>query len=455
MNITKTIITISLISSFNLLFAQKRPFIHATDIKINIKENGKKTNNNWELMPYLHPDIYETKATTTPKRVTFYTNLDSISFDVVKNKIYDFDIILNNKDTCWTRISTFERFYFDPEFIKKNDKKYSIEVPEVQELVHIIMAITKVGLEDYNLVNHYSDYYKKVIEKFQKFDNEPIVEIINDAMSKGAYSNIKMDACYLDFNQDKIVSKKNYKNLSWGNQNSLKNTISLLEDFAKKTNFRAFYQENKALYEEEIKLLDKQTPIKKQWKWLEKRFDSKYNNYWITFSPLVYGFHSTTWFVQDDFKQSVMFIQGPNKNNQQTKKIREANVTRMVFTEIDHNYVNPVSDIFIEEINKSLNNIELWANEDARKYYQNEYAIFNEYMTWSVFMIYLKENFNSKDYKEVQNDQSNFMVNTRGFIKFKEFNAKVIELYENSKTKKIATLYPEILNWCKKNNINI
>ena len=449
MNLKTTILALNLILCFNLFLAQKRPFIHATDVKIDIKENGKKTDNNWVLMPHLQPDVYETDA-TTPKRVTFYTNLDSISFDVVKNKIYDFDIILNNKDTCWTQINTIGKFYFDPEFIKNNDKKYSIEVPEVQELVHIIMAITKVGLEDHNLVNHYSEYYKKVINKFEKFENEKIVEFINDAMSKGAYAHIKMDACSFDFDQNKIVSKKSYKNLSWSNYNSLKKVISLLEDFAEKTNFREFYQENKALYEEEIKLLAKQTPIKKQWKWLEKRFDNKYNNYWITFSPLVYGHHSTNRLIQDDFKQCVMFVAGPNKNSQQSKKITEGFVTRMVFTEIDHNYVNPVSDIYIEEIKKSIKNIENWANEDTRKQYKDEYMIFNEYMTWGVFMIYLKENFNTKDYEIVQKNQADFMVNSRGFIKFKEFNDKLIALYEKSKSKKIATLYPEILEWCKR-----
>ena len=91
MNLKTTILALNLILCFNLFLAQKRPFIHATDVKIDIKENGKKTDNNWVLMPHLQPDVYETDA-TTPKRVTFYTNLDSISFDVVKNKIYDFDI---------------------------------------------------------------------------------------------------------------------------------------------------------------------------------------------------------------------------------------------------------------------------------------------------------------------------------------------------------------------------
>ena len=76
--------------------------------------------------------------------------------------------------------------------------------------------------------------------------------------------------------------------------------------------------------------------------------------------------------------------------------------------------------------------------------------IFNEQMTWGVFMIYLKENFNTKDYEIVQKNQADFMVNSRGFIKFKEFNDKLIALYEKSKSKKIATLYPEILGWCKR-----
>ena len=70
-------------------------------------------------------------------------------------------------------------FSFDQEYIRANKGKYSIEVPEVQELVHIIMALTVKGMEDRNLINQEGNYYQQVIQKFGSYKDDPVVLNMN------------------------------------------------------------------------------------------------------------------------------------------------------------------------------------------------------------------------------------------------------------------------------------
>lgn len=86
-----------------ILFAQQKlPVIKATSKKVDIRDGGILKKADWNISPELKPDIYITSNKNT--KVTFYTNLDSISFLVKPNIKYDFIILLNNKDTALTQI---------------------------------------------------------------------------------------------------------------------------------------------------------------------------------------------------------------------------------------------------------------------------------------------------------------------------------------------------------------
>lgn len=448
----KTVLILLVLFTVGKTFAQtkNRLSIHATSNKVDIKDGEFLTKGNWTLSPQTKPDIYKTDVKiASKKKVTFYTDLDSISFDVENNKIYNFNIILNQKDTCWTQINTMPTFKFDKKYITKNKGKYSIEIPEVQELVHIIIALTPSGMSDENMVEHDGDYYKKVVDYFGKYKNEPIVKKIDDFLQKGGYSVLKMDACCYVFSNNKIVKEGIYEKLSWEGDNYAEPFIADIEKFAELTNFRKFYSDNKIYYNKLIEQMKQQNPIDKQWKWLENHSKLKYDNYWITFSPLVNGNHSTNKFVQDDFKQTVMFICGPIENTNYNDKIVEGLMTRVVFTEIDHNYVNPVSDIYRNEIDKSMVDINKWASQNALSNYRNQYLVFNEYMTWGVFTLYAMENFSKEDFDTINKITEDKITDGRGFLKFREFNKKIIELYKaKGKGATIESLYPEMLKWC-------
>lgn len=99
-------------------FGQKSlPVIKANSIKVDIRDGESFKKGSWNITPKLKPDIYTTENKN--KKVTFYTDLDSISFIVQPNVQYDFVILLNNKDSALTRIIYVPSYL---ETLRKADK---------------------------------------------------------------------------------------------------------------------------------------------------------------------------------------------------------------------------------------------------------------------------------------------------------------------------------------------
>ena len=120
----------------------------------------------------------------------------------------------------------------------------------------------------------------------------------------------------------------------------------------------------------------------------------------------------------------------------------------IVFTEIDHNYVNPTSFENIKQIKNLISQKDKWATKEAQNNYSSEYAIFNEYMTHSLFCLYIEEHYSGiiKDQiirKRIQ------LMERRGYPKFEEFNTIVLAELGNRK-ETIYTLYPKLINSLKK-----
>jgi hypothetical protein len=87
--------------------------IKATSEIVDIKDGKILQKETWRISPKLNPDIY----TTSNKRVTFYTDIDSISFKINPKKCpYDFIILLNEKDTAYTQI------VYDPSLLSYLEK---------------------------------------------------------------------------------------------------------------------------------------------------------------------------------------------------------------------------------------------------------------------------------------------------------------------------------------------
>ncbi len=96
-----------LMSSQSMINAQLEiPVVKATSKTVDVKDGEDYLKGHWQITPELALDVYHASRYKKNKRVTFYTDRDSISFLTEPDRIYDFAILLNNKDTAFTQIST-------------------------------------------------------------------------------------------------------------------------------------------------------------------------------------------------------------------------------------------------------------------------------------------------------------------------------------------------------------
>lgn len=125
--ISKTVLAVLFCMGFNSdLLAQKRlPVIHATHEKAIILD-GSHVKIDWRLDSKLKPDIYYVNIPLKGGRVTLKTDQDKIRFNTKYGKSYDFIVVLNKKDSCFTRIVAKET----PTPVSlKSDKPYPQNIP--------------------------------------------------------------------------------------------------------------------------------------------------------------------------------------------------------------------------------------------------------------------------------------------------------------------------------------
>lgn len=93
------------------LSAQQLPVVRATSTAVDIRDGNNYRKGYWTILPAVKPDVYYAQRGKNQKQIVFYTNVDSISFDVKPGDQHDFIILLNGKDSCYTRISTLRQSY--------------------------------------------------------------------------------------------------------------------------------------------------------------------------------------------------------------------------------------------------------------------------------------------------------------------------------------------------------
>ncbi len=439
---------------------------------LTVRINNKIVTSTWSIDKTLNPDVLEVECRHNKNSVTFSDGKDSINFSINKNQNIYFIILHNEVDSAHTRISGIEQnVNFTKKYIQKNNGKTSVQIAEVSELVNVIMALHEDAEKESNMFDTKTAYYQHAKEYFKPDLNHPIFDTVQKYITDLYYNEehdlhlfseksymyyfeMKMNACAYEFDRKgKIKNKGIVKRIAkdWNYFDPMKD-VALLEDFAVKSNFRKFYQVNKPYYDSLISIYKQLNPIQEMQNWLDKKFGFGYGSYAIYFSPLIKGAHSTTGLEDENFSQTLMFICRAEMDLDYPPIINELLESRVVFTEIDHNYVNPVSNKYLDEINTSFSNREKWAKGDITSTYNNPYMVFNEYMTFAVYSLYVFDNYSKEDLSEYLPMLEVQMTEYRGFIKFDEFNKVLLEKYKQNPNIKMTDLYDYILNWAAEIN---
>ncbi|HTD98435.1 MAG TPA: DUF4932 domain-containing protein [Mucilaginibacter sp.] len=346
---------------------------------------------------------------------------------------------------------------FPVSYIEKNSGKVQVEIPEVYELANIIWTFSPGGQKATDLYKT-GDYYKRVEAYFKPYLNHPIFKKLDfpDSVYFEKYYGFRENSFAFNFKGDKIVDEGPYYLVFGDDFNTLfKQLLPLVEDFARKSKFRQFYKNNQAFYQKAIDRERQLLPIRNMWDWMENQFPAnKYQAYKVVFSPLIGGSHSTQNFTTgyDNnklFSEVVMFICATDRYEkpEYAEKQKEGLMSGVVFTEIDHNYVNPVTRRNIKRVNAIFAKRSFWADKVTG--YNSPSNVFNEYMTHAVFCLWVLDTYDKQTADFVISARETLMVDKRHFDKFKEFDKALIGLHQKDKQVKVADLYPAILDWCE------
>lgn len=334
---------------------------------------------------------------------------------------------------------------FTESYKKTTKSKFSVETPEVFELVNIAYALTENGQRHPWMINKKRYYYTEVRDYFALYTSHPLIKKLNQDIkeNESAYIHDRDNALCLEWKND-TIEKNKYRNLS--GLYSIYRDKDLWEDFARTSNFSRFYKFHYEEYKKSKETIARTLDVEKIWKWLEKKFPDSISSYKIVVSPLIYGIHTSVVVKEKDYSECIIFFADtPRDTAKYDPDLFKALYTRQFFTVLDNNYTVPLNKKYKKEIKAAIKNPSAWkkgAQADA-----NVYEIFNEYMTWALFSIFAGDNYSESTYSKIVSEASQIMVSHRGYLNFRKFNEKLTELYKSSESGKINDIYPQILNW--------
>lgn len=442
-------------------FSQTLPVLKSNKENISLRVDNTVYTDQWKINPALKPDVQNISVKDKPVLVAFISDVDSIGFMVYGGKQYDFNVLLHGKDTAFTRVSG-QQFInparFDKAYQAAHNGKNFVEIPEVYELINVIYALTPTAGTNRNIVSREGAYYKELIDWFEPYKGEPMVQIADSLLKADKYHNVKMDAYSLQFDRrGKILASPVYDRVSWGAVNTLKPFVKPLQAFAQKSRFREFYKKHQPFYEAQIRYYRDSAGLDAMSAWLNANFpDTRYHSFKIIFSPLVSGNQSANWFESNGFKEAQAHVNYPytSGNWLDSLSVEAANVKRsnIVFTELNHAFINPEQEktIYEASIAKAFNNMNIWARKGstAANYYGDKHSCFAEYMNWGLVSLRYSDQAPEADQPRLLEQNNEFMVR-RGFTRFPAFAAFLTDLYRKKPAgTPLANLYPAIFDWC-------
>lgn len=342
----------------------------------------------------------------------------------------------------------------------KNAKKENIapseiiivDYPETYELANIILALTEYGKTDKWEVRQGFDYYDKVQEYFEPVNGHPLLDSVNYSRDKWeSFLSFRTDSYAFQFDENNQLKRTIDFYANKGFQ-PFDDHLELINDFVQKSNFRAFFAQNKDYYDAVSKRYKKTQYLNEMKTFLTKEFGEQYSSdkkYTIVLSPFVYRMN-----CHRDIDSTITadFITIPTYVLSDTITTNEKDIATSIhnlFTEMDHGYVNPTTTQWKELVAKNFD-ANLWDNEsgynDSDGYDDSGSAVFNEYMTWAVYDLFLKEYFpNLAD--EVGLNWS-FQNESRGFEYPQLFTQQLMTLYNQKEDDEtLKDLYPKMLEW--------
>ena len=459
--LTKSILGITFIMFFISCNKNKKLILKSNKKNVQVKVSNENKLYKWNLNKALNPDENQiTIRNNDSVNVMYVSDIDSIKFNIKNGTKINFDIVVL-KDTFSQQIlgiSYIPKANYSNKFQSKKKGKIDFSVPELYELVNVIVALTNKGIEDKERVNKNTEYYKSMLDNFSSYRNHDIVEKFNKFINQKHDYFLRTNGITYNLEYDNKITKSNQYNRAVYNDknpNYLHPYLEGLQDFAVKTNFKKFYNSNKEYYRSVITEIKSEIDIPNMLMWLQENFpDIKYEYHNIIVSPLTGNTQGIIMYENNNFKELQIHIGLPHVNNTKVSKQSELIVKGdIIFSELNHGYLNKEADKYLEEINAALNSKRslLVTNKYGVGYYGRSSELFKEYMNWGLIALRYIDNCPKEDLALLMKKNIAYMKNKRGFKVYDKFQNYLVLLYQNLDEKEtVADLYPQIIKWFSK-----
>jgi len=308
----------------------------------------------------------------------------------------------------------------------------TVETPLAFELANIVLSQTIYG-QDANATDRSTSYSEAVDAWFGPHSDHPLIQNL-DALpvDMGVYYAFRNQAAAWEIRDGQLIPGDVYQvGGFWGGEDPFTARIELLEDYLQTTEAEAFLQDHVDYYTDRITTYEAAVPIREMWDWLEVRFPKEGDGrdaLVVRTSPLIGGSHNASTLVLDDFSEGTMvvpiFVDGERIEPEHVGPL-----ARMVFTEIDHHYVNPVSSRLQEEVNAAVADYGAF-NEKAGEWgYASPSLTFNEYVTWVLFDVWWAEYCDIVECSDAQREagatETDDVMLRRGFHRYPAFREAI------------------------------
>lgn len=445
---------ISAISQTNSL-----PTIRTKQNKIILYVNGERGNFNG-VNDVPKDFSYDLTLDGSPASFVLVSENDSVAMTLEYGVITNFQIIREAKgDTAqlhFTSHKLIKAAIFDDAYKKANEGKTIVEIPEVYELINVIFALTEYGQTP--AIYKGTDYYSQVTARFTPYKFHPAIRTVDSLLreSTDAYNDLKMNSYAYVFREGKLIKSTVYNRTGWGEVDKLTPYIPLLEQFAKQSGFRSFFKKHRPYYNSLITDYRKNIDIGTMKAWLEKQFPTtRYDAIKVLFTPLVGWNQSANQLEDNGFKEAHAHVNYPfvdKSDAKQSKDFGRGERMIIVFTELNHSYLNPEADKYQPKVDSAYVDLTKWVTpKTPSANYDYPLKCFEEYMNYALVTLLFNDLFDAKTFTVLSEDIESRMVGNRGFQRFAGFNQELLRLYKNRKPgQTVADLYPAIIAWSAK-----
>ena len=464
--------------------------LHENKHKTSFHLNTEKQNNN---------NNFRIICDNDSTHFSFYTNTDSV-FLIIKPQDTVYLKIVSEVNTLIATISVIgydKTENYSSAYINENTNAIVVDIPEVSELVKIILLLNQDELEKgikgknsmYKEI-YASDYYKEILDYFYKFRNEKIVKELAVFSEDPSYSNrsnsymdLKRFSTLYKFNAENKIVKTKYYNLEAGNDYDIfEDFIPQITNFAIKTNFREFYKSHIKNYRESKDNYMNLVPVNSIWNFTEKHFKNKIQFLKIINSPLESFFYvsSTNYNKNLPFNQYVFYTTTPIWRIEIDKNAINQNYIRNSYVFFKAQLTQYLDDYFkddtllLDNLFKKKNN---WIYQNKANVNHSGKFIFYTYIINALFNQYYEEDLKLK-YKDEEglnlealfnNYYGNYLFDEMygehvfgknkldllysdllNLLKLDKFNIYFSSVYQKHKPEQFDLVLEEMQEWCKK-----